>query len=186
MTDNSESTEAVPISAPEQRTAPAMVRADLLAGLFFLVLGAAILYGSWTMPRLEVRRIHPMTVPGLVPGMLSIALILCGAILTWRSWRASAPGGWEALGEAVVSAAARRALAVIVLVLIYTLGLVGLVPFWAATAIFVFAFIVVFETWLGTTKRPVVTTLVWATGLAIVASAAVTVVFERAFLVRLP
>jgi hypothetical protein len=186
MTHNAEGSDDAPTEAQVERESLPMLRADLLAGLFFIVLGAAILYGSWTMPRLEVRRIHPMTVPGLVPGLLSFALIVCGSILALRSWRAPTPGGWSALGQAVVSEAARRALVVVVLVLIYTLGLVGLVPFWAATAAFVFAFIVIFETWLGTVKRPLVATLLWAAGLAVVASAAVTLVFERAFLVRLP
>lgn len=186
MTQQSDGSGDAPGEALADRAALPMLRADLLAGLFFIVLGAAILYGSWTMPRLEVRRIHPMTVPGLVPGLLSIALIVCGSILAFRSWRAPAPGGWSELGRAVVSEAARRALAVIVLVLIYTLGLVGLVPFWAATAAFVFAFIVVFEIWLATVKRPWVASLLWAAGLAVTASAAVTLVFERAFLVRLP
>ncbi|RUT30052.1 tripartite tricarboxylate transporter TctB family protein [Arsenicitalea aurantiaca] len=163
-----------------------MVRADLLAGLFFVVLGVAILYASWTMPRLEARRIHPMTIPGLVPGLLSVALVICGGVLAFRSSRAHAPGGWRALGSIFTSEAALRAGAVAGLALIYTLGLVGLVPFWAATAIFVAAFILVFEVWLAEPRRPLLESLPWAVGLAIVTAIVVTLVFERAFLVRLP
>lgn len=168
------------------RAAGAMVRADLIAGIVFIVLGAAILYASWTMPRLEVRRIHPMTVPGLVPGLLSFALVVCGGILAWRSARASAPGGWQSLREAVLSREAARALVVATLALVYTLGLVGTVPFWAATALFVFAFVLVFEIWLAEPRNSWRTSLPWALGLAVVTAAAVTLVFERAFLVRLP
>lgn len=186
MTDHATAEEAAPLAAPDPHETAAGVRADLLAALFFLVLGAAILYGSWTMPRLEMRRIHPLTVPGLVPGLLSIALIVCGSILAYRSWRAPAPGGWNALGGAVSSAAARRAGAVCALVLVYTLGLVGLIPFWAATAIFVFTFILVFEVWLAAPRRALKQSLPWATGLAAFTAVAVTLVFERAFLVRLP
>lgn len=165
---------------------PGMVRADLLAGLFFIVLGVAIFYGAWTMDRLEVRRIHPFTVPGLVPGLLSMALTLCGGILALRSLRSPAPGGWQHLTGAVVSRAAGRAGAVMALALVYTLGLIGTLPFWAATGIFVFAFIIVFECWLAEPRRPLLTTLPWATGLAVTTAIVVTLVFERAFLVRLP
>jgi len=165
---------------------PAMVKADLLAGLFFIVLGVGILYASWTMDRLEVRRVHPMTVPGLVPGLLSLALTLCGTLLALRSLRQPALNGWQALGGAIVSGAAGRVLAVMALALVYTLGLVGNLPFWAATAIFVFAFIVIFECWLAEPRKPLVPSIFWALGLAGVTAAVVTLVFERAFLVRLP
>lgn len=172
--------------APDPAEAARMVRADLVAALVFIVLGAAILYASWTMPRLEIRRIHPLTVPGLVPGILSAALIICGAILALRSVRRPAPGGWTGLGEALVSPAARRALTVAVLAFTYTLGLIGLMPFWAATAIFVCAFILVFEVWLAEPRRTLIQSLPWAVGLAIAVGFAVTLTFERLFLVRLP
>ena len=165
---------------------PGMVRADLLAGLFFIILGLAIFYGAWTMDRLEVRRIQPLTAPGLVPGLLSAALTLCGFILAFRSLKTPAGGGWQQLSGALTSGAAGRALIVMLLALIYTLGLIGTLPFWAATAIFVFAFIMVFECWLAEPRRSWLVSLPWALGLAIATSAAVTLVFERAFLVRLP
>ncbi|NMA98472.1 MAG: tripartite tricarboxylate transporter TctB family protein [Phyllobacteriaceae bacterium] len=178
-------TDETPIPS-EDSPQPAMVRADLLTGLMLIVLGLAIVYASWTMDRLEVRRIQPLTAPGLVPGILAAALTLCGTILSFRSIRTPAPGGWRDLSAAVTSGAAGRALAVVVLALIYTLGLVGTLPFWAATGIFVFAFIMIFECWLATPRRPVMSSLPWALGLAVVTAIVITLVFERAFLVRLP
>ncbi|MHA6299601.1 tripartite tricarboxylate transporter TctB family protein [Devosia sp. CAU 1758] len=171
---------------PDDASQPGMVKADLLTGLFFIVLGLAIFYGAWTMDRLDIRRIHPMTVPGLVPGMLSVSLTLCGAILSFRSIRSPAPDGWKQLSGALISGAAGRAAAVMVLALIYTLGLVGTLPFWAATGLFVFAFILLFECWLAEPRRRVLNSLPWALGLAVVTAGVVTLVFERAFLVRLP
>lgn len=181
-TDTSTDTPTPSDDAPQ----PGMIKADLLAGLVFIVLGLAIFYGAWTMDRLEVRRINPMTVPGLVPGLLSIALTLCGTVLAFRSLRTPALGGWQQLSGALVSGAAGRALAVMLLALIYTLGLIGTLPFWAATGIFVFAFILVFECWLATPRQPLLRSLPWALGLALVTATVVTLVFERAFLVRLP
>ncbi|KKB76283.1 hypothetical protein VW29_20310 [Devosia limi DSM 17137] len=163
-----------------------MTRADLLMAIVFIILSAAVLYGSWTMDRLEVRRIHPMTVPGLVPGMLGAALLVCGIVLAIRSLRLPAPNGWADLAAAITSGAAGRAAAVLALALVYTLVLVGRVPFWLATGLFVFAFILLFEVWLATPRRALRQSLPWAIGLAIATAGIVTFVFERAFLVRLP
>lgn len=175
-----------PGDEPDEIPSPAMAKADLLSGIVLIALAAATLYGSWTMDRLANRRINPLTVPGLVPGLLSAALLACGIILTLRSLRRTAPGGWSALAAAVISPAARRAGVVLLLVLVYTLGLVGLVPFWLATGLFVCAFILTFETWLAEPRQPLLRSLPWAFGLAIATAVIVTLVFERAFLVRLP
>src|SRR5690606_27508065 len=40
-------------------------RADLITAIVLVLLGLAVTYASWTMDRLEVRRIHPSTIPGL-------------------------------------------------------------------------------------------------------------------------
>ena len=118
--------------------------------------------------------------------MLAVALTLCGTILTFRSLRTPAAGGWQQLSGAVLSGAAARAATVMLLALIYTLGLVGTLPFWAATGLFVFAFIMVFECWLSEPRKPWLRSLLWALGLSVVTATVVTLVFERAFLVRLP
>lgn len=184
MTDLPQSPEAPTPSDDDPN--PAMTKADLLTGLVFIVLGVAVFYGAWTMDRLEIRRIQPLTAPGLVPGVLALALTLCGGILTLRSLRQSTPGDWQILGGVILSGAAGRAMVVMALALVYTLGLVGTLPFWAATFLFVFAFIMVFECWLAEPRKPVVPSLLWALGIAVVTSATVTLVFERVFLVRLP
>ena len=68
----------------------------------------------------------------------------------------------------------------------YAAGLVGLVPFWAATGAFAFLFVLVFE-WRG--DRPLVRhikAIAMAALLAVIVAAAVTYIFESIFLVRLP
>ena len=74
--------------------------ADLLSGLLFVLVGLAVLYGSWTMPRLANRGIHPLTAPGLVPGLLALALLVCGGLLAAGAWR----GGGIAGGVAALAA----------------------------------------------------------------------------------
>lgn len=161
-------------------------RADLVTALVLLALGLAVVYLSWTMPRLEVRRIHPSTIPGLVPLLLGIALTVCGGLLAWRSWRIDAPGGWQDLFGLVRTREALRVGVVLALALVHTLVLVGLIPFWAAAMLFIFAFIMVFETWLNEGPADPLRSFLWALAIAVVGGGGIYLVFERIFLVRLP
>jgi putative tricarboxylic transport membrane protein len=154
--------------------------------LVLVALGVAIFYFSWTMPRLENRQVHPATIPGLVPILLSAALTLCGLLLLWRSAHISAPGGWRGLGALFGTRAALRIGVILVLALLHTLVLVGWLPFWAAAMAFIFAFIVIFETWLADEPANLLATIAWAVGIAVVGGGGIFLVFERIFLVRLP
>src|SRR6266480_3508181 len=69
---------------PEQL---ARLRSDFLSALGWMGLGVAILIGSVTMDRLEKQGINPYTIPGLLPGLLGIAMTILGALLAGRSWR---------------------------------------------------------------------------------------------------
>lgn len=164
-----------------------MTRADLLTGLVLLALGVAVTWMSWEMPRLTTRGIHPATAPGLVPGLLGLALTFCGAILTLRSLIALRDlAGWLAFGRLFLSNEAARAASALGLAMVYALVLVGWLPFWAATAVFVFAFILVFERAFTRSAHPLWRTCVTAALQAAIVAIVVTLVFERGFLVRLP
>jgi hypothetical protein len=161
--------------------------ADLVAGLAFVLLGLATFYWSWTMPRLEERGVHPLTVPGLVPALLALALVACGGLLAAGAWRTGdLRAGLAALAGLVRSPQAGRVATALALVLVYTLVLVGRLPFSLATALFVFAFVAAFELLLAPPPRRPARTLAWAFGVAVATGAAVVLVFERGFLVRLP
>lgn len=161
--------------------------ADLIAGLVFIIFGLSIAYFSWTMPRLEVRGIHPATVPGLVPGILGGILALCGAALAGKALRQGrSDQGWQDFFAIFRTAEAGRFSVAAALALLYALVLVGLVPFWLASALFVFTFILVFEVWLSPAPRPLVRSAVWALVQGAIVGAAVTLVFQYGFLVRLP
>jgi hypothetical protein len=164
-----------------------MVRGDLLSAAIFFSLGLVIVYLSWTMPRLEMRGVHPATVPGLVPGLLGLALSLCGLIMGLQSFaKLRRRPGWSSFFKSLVNHETGRVSVAAGLGLIYALILVGLVPFWLATGLFVFAFILAFEVWLTDAPKPLVKAMLWAAVQAIVVAATVTLVFERGFLVRLP
>src|SRR3954469_16737732 len=61
-------------------------RSDLKDAVGWIVLGIAVLVGSITMDRLEQQNIKPVTLPGMLPGLLGLAMILLGGIMALRSW----------------------------------------------------------------------------------------------------
>lgn len=166
-----------------------LTRADLLTGIVFILLGLAVVYGAWTMPRLESRGVHPFAVPGVVPLLLGGVLALCGALLSWRSLRRGAlhklPAD-QSLLRLLYGIETRRLLTMIALSLGYALILVGLIPFWLATALYVFVAIVVFEHFMSEVPRPLVRSALLAGIQAVLVAVIVTVVFQEGFLVRLP
>jgi putative tricarboxylic transport membrane protein len=154
-------------------------RADRIAALVLFALGLAMLISGYTMDRLEIRQIHPASIPGLVPIILGAVLALCAVLLyasagSGRAAEAASPGGasWRDLGLALA------------LCLVYALVLVGRVPFfWATTA-----FIAAFAAWFawpdadGSKLR----TVARAMAFAVLASGAISALFRYGFLVRLP
>ena len=167
-------------NAPEQGPS---ATADLAWSLAWIAVGAAMFVGGYTMDRLENQHINPYTAPGLVPALLGIGIFILGLILLVRSVQLRSH---EHAGSAAQMSAQRLVLAV-VLCIAYAAGLVGHgVPFWLATAAFVFVAILAFR-WAdlkahGQLARGVAVAAACAIGTA----AGVTLVFQELFLVRLP
>lgn len=170
----------------EQQENPARVKADIVAAVVLVLFGLFIFYEAYTMPRLEARGIHPASIPGLVPMLLGAALAFMGAILGIRSWRIEAAGGWKELCRLFVTLTAARVLAALVLILGFTLVLVGWLPFWAATMIFIAIFVLTFEMVLTDAPSSWKSSVFWALLTAIVCGGAIYYLFAIVFLVRLP
>ncbi len=66
------------------------ISADRIGGLIWVAFGGAVVYGSWAMDRLQSMGIPPATAPGVVPGLLGIAIIIFGLILLVRREPATA------------------------------------------------------------------------------------------------
>lgn len=163
----------------EKRTVDSAVAAILMA------VGLAQLWGGFTMERLEVRRIHPASIPGLVPMMLGLAMFVLAVIVFLASRKQAAPGDDSPDGG--FSLAELKSFAIVAgLAAIYALGLVGMVHFWLASSLFVFAFIMVAE-WprLDTNAARLKITAI-AAAIAIVVPGGISYMFEQGFLVRLP
>ncbi|MBI4572480.1 MAG: tripartite tricarboxylate transporter TctB family protein [candidate division NC10 bacterium] len=166
-----------------------MVKADFLTGLVLILLSLFVVFESWRMPRLEHLKVHPLSVPGLVPAFLGIVIFVLAVILVVRSVLA---GGHrlglsnEVLRRLRVEPGNRRLLVTAVLTIGYAGFLVGSIPYWLATGLFVFAFIVIFERRRGMTRREYVRLGLVAAILGAATSAVVTWAFQSMFLVTLP
>jgi hypothetical protein len=144
------------------------VKSDTIQGLAWIALGGAIVYASWTMDRLERHGAALYTAPGLVPGLLGLVLFVLGLVLALRGRGFSpSPITW---GNTPL---------VLALCLGYAVVLVGRVPFWLATFVFVTAFVATFE-------YPVRRRIALAPVYGAATSLVVTYLFETVFFVRLP
>lgn len=159
-------------------------RLDAISGIVWMLFGAVVVVGALRMDSMAYLGATTYTAPGFVPGLLGAALVLMGGLLTVRARRGSGES-WLAPGD---GATLPRALAALALLLVFSVGLVGRVPFWLATGLFVTVFVVVFEMWGGARRDRRALAGLGARALlcGAVTAVAVTFVFERVFLVRLP
>jgi hypothetical protein len=174
------------MSRDQEQAAP---RADLHDAIGWTAFGIAVLVGSITMDRLERQNINPVTAPGLLPGLLGIAMILLGAVMGLRSWRRGALAHGVQAPTPHQREETRRVLIAIALCLGYGVVLVGHgIPFWLASSIYITASILAFQRLSPDPAQRRFTVGSMAKALVIgVASSVVTwLVFERVFLVRMP
>jgi hypothetical protein len=163
-----------------------MARADFVTGLVLVALGLAVVVESLRMPRFEALQINPYTVPGLVPGVLGLVILILGGVLAARAARA---GGWRLGGGSAWwrrEGGVGRLVPSLALCLGYAALLVGRLPFWLATWLFVSSFITLFEWPLAGSRRERGVRLAFALAFGLVVAVVVAYVFERVFLVRLP
>ena len=170
------------VSVDDRKPSPL---ADLISGGVWLALAIGIVIGSVTMDRLTHLQASVYTAPGLVPGILGIAIAIMGILLIARSIREGALAQLQ-----MPSIRIRdhwRILTAIALCLCFALGLLGSgLPFWLAAAIFIAIFVFVYQ---FEDRKPEGTLLrgaVFAAAFGLICGAAIYYVFQELFLVRLP
>jgi len=62
-------------------------RADLIFAVVLTAMSLYVLAASWRMPRLAELGVHPMSAPGLTPGLISLVLLGLGGLLVIRRRR---------------------------------------------------------------------------------------------------
>jgi putative tricarboxylic transport membrane protein len=173
---------------PEDMANRWSARADLATGAALFALSAAVVTGSWTMDRLEARQIHPLSAPGVTPGLLGLALAVASILLMTKAARSlrTSPVDAASPAEKREPAAALRVVTAAALCFAYALGLVGRMPFWLATSVFVASFIAALEWEPGVLAARRLAGLAWALVLGLATGIGVAYLFSDIFLVRLP
>ncbi|WP_323765474.1 tripartite tricarboxylate transporter TctB family protein [Marinovum sp.] len=159
-----------------------MALADRLTAVALFLLGLALLSGGYTMDRLEIRQIHPASIPGLVPMILGVLLALCAALLFLSSFKSAARndalvlvgGSWSRLGLTGA------------ICTVYALGLVGWLPYFWATFLFASAFALLFSFPLDGARRAQLIAAASALALGLAIALGSSLLFRELFLVRLP
>jgi hypothetical protein len=180
---------AAPASSPSEAEDIAGLRNDFMSAIGWMGLGIAILIGSVTMDRLEKQGINPYTIPGLLPGLLGIAMTILGTLLAARSWRPHLLSTAAITDASVKRAEQKRLLLVLGLCLTFGVILVGHgLPFWLAAAIFVTASIVglQYQQRKSIGQKLNARLFIKAAAIGLGAGIVITIVFQEIFLVRLP
>jgi len=169
---------------PHERPLPP--RIDLGTGAVFLLLGLSIVSLAVQMPTFKEQKGEIYTAPGLVPGIYGLVICVLSAWLVMRSLRRGLSAKW-AVSEGVPDGSSNWRLALAAgLGVIFCVGLIGRMPFWAAAAIFVTAFIVLFEWRPGDPWSQRAMRFGTAALQGVITGVTVMLVFEKIFYVRLP
>lgn len=170
---------------PHER--PLRPRIDLYVAVCFFVFSVAILALAWRMPTYADQGGQLYTAPGLVPSVYGVVIGILSIWLGGRAIRRMADPNAATAADAADdgNSNARLALAV-VLGLFFVVGLIGRMPFWLATSIFVTSFVLAFEWRRALSVAQWTKQVAIALAIGVGTGALVTLVFERVFLVRLP
>jgi hypothetical protein len=169
---------------PHERPLPP--RMDLWTAAAFLVLGLAIVSLAWQMPTFKEQKGEIYTAPGLVPGIYGLVICVLSVWLAVRSIRRGALAATLAREMPPEGTSNLRLALAAALGLIFCVGLIGRIPFWLATAIFVAAFIVLFEWRPGDAWGLRATRIGTALLQGVLTGVVVVLVFSKVFYVRLP
>jgi putative tricarboxylic transport membrane protein len=164
-----------------------LARADLVTAAVLVVFAAAVLGEAWRMPRFADVGSDIFTVPGIVPGFYAVIIGLLSLALACRAIGDGALRTGSAESDPAALPQSRGRMFIVVgLGLAFVIGLVGTAPFWLAAAIFITTFIVIFEWRPGLSAGQRARSFVAPVMIAVATGVAVTLVFEKIFLVQLP
>ncbi len=158
-------------------------RIDKLSGVFFFLLGIAVLGASLAMPDFQEQGASIYEAPGLTPALLGVALAVSGLLLALRRAKEKS---FDSLSDLRAPENRRRVLLAVGLTLFYALVLLGRLPFLAATALFVFSFVLSFEHLIDQDSSKLPKRSAIAAILAAVVSFSIEFLFQDLFLVQLP
>ena len=170
----------------EERNMP---RADFITSIGLIAFGIIVLVLSIQMPRFEEQGVNRFSVPGIVPGFLGSIIAVLGLVLLIRSiirkgYKLGLDGA--AVGRFFKAEMTKRFAVTILVSVAYGWGLIARINYEVATAIYIFAFIVIFDVkWKQGIKTQWKKILI-AFIVAVLVGGVVGTTFRRLFLVNLP
>jgi hypothetical protein len=160
-------------------------RSDLVSGGVWVVLGLAIMVGSWNMDRLEKQGVPGFAAPGLLPGVLGVLITLAAVAIVLRSVQRGALRPGEPRPAPVHTL--RLTALTLLLCLGFAVGLVGHgLPFWVAASTYLFLHIFLLQLPQRRAAGHVGRGVAVALAIGLGAGVTIATLFQYVFLVRLP
>jgi len=169
-------------------TEKSMTKADFVTSIVLLAFGITVVFMSVQMPTMADANQSKFSAPGIVPGFIGVMLSLLSLTMLIRSIKR------KGMQEIITKSATKdllaqettsRILKTLIICVVYVL-LLGKIWFPLPTALFIFAFIIMFEYDFKSAFKPQIKTVIVAFIIAVVATALITFVFQSLFLVNLP
>ncbi len=166
-----------------------MPKADFVTSIILMAFGVFVAVTSMQMPNFADRGSSPYAAPGLVSGLVGFAILALSVALFVRSL---VRGGfrlgltWAKVGAFAREETSYRILITVVVSVLYGLVLLRFLHFLASTAIYVLAFVLLFEYDVRKSLAAQWLRVVLAFVIAVLTSGAVYMVFTYLFLVDLP
>jgi len=169
-------------------------RGEWLGVAFWAGLGTSLFVAGWRMDRLSHQGIAPWSAPGLLPAVVGALMVAFALVLAVQAWRdaqraqghAHGPGVVEASPPAESTSWRGSALATVLCVLFAGASLGRGWPFQVEAAGFILVFTTLFRWREWRAEGRVARGLAQTAVIAVVASMAISWLFESVFLVRLP
>ncbi|MCK5204190.1 MAG: tripartite tricarboxylate transporter TctB family protein [Desulfobacterales bacterium] len=166
-----------------------MPKADFVVSILLMGFGVWVVIHSLQMPRFKELGADPMSVPGIVPGILGTVIFILSLVVFIRSL---ARRGYrlglnrQTLKNFFQETSSQRMLLTIFICIGYGIFMVGSMNYYPATFIFVLVFIILFQFRASQDVSARGKMLLFAVLQALLAAGIVGAVFRYLFLVDLP
>ena len=166
-----------------------MPKADFAVSILLMCFGVWVVIHSFQMPRFKELGADPLSVPGIVPGILGIVIFILSLVvfirsLTRKGYRLGL--NRQTLKNFFKNTSLQRMLLTIFICIVYGIYMVGSMNYYLATFIFVLVFIILFQ-FLDTEDVATRGKLLMLSVLqAVLVAGIVGAVFRYLFLVDLP
>jgi putative tricarboxylic transport membrane protein len=166
-----------------------MPKADFVVSILLMGFSVWVVLHSFQMPRFKELNADPLSVPGIVPGILGTIIFLLSLVvfirsLTRKGYRLGL--NRQTLKNFFRGPSSQRMLLTICICIVYGIFMVGSMNYYSATFIFVLVFIILFQFRGSENVTARGKMLMFAVLQALLAAGIVGAVFRYLFLVDLP